>query len=238
MTISKREYDALLLEVNSQEILIVGFQKENEKLILGLNSRQKEDSAAKAKFFDQREYLNKEINRLRNMVGEIPKGVDDLNNLGSTSSQIIIPSGIGSGTGSGVGIGVGSYLNKSADVLRAELDKDALVRHLRERAAIAESGAGVREKELQQVHASRTFSIEINFTFIIFMFFHFRFSMLFIVNHFALNYEILSLLYTNIFPCFSSSFHLSFNTFSRIYLQHPIFFPLLMFEIKLYNLIS
>ena len=141
-------------------MLIAGFQKENEKLLVGLNSRQKEDSAAKAKFFDQREYLNKEINRLRNMVGEIPKGGHEVNNLGSSSSHMIIPSGMGSGLGLGTGvgtegsIGIGSYMNKSADVLRVELDKDALVRHLRERAAIAESGAGVREKELQQVSPS------------------------------------------------------------------------------------
>ena len=48
------------------------------------------------------------------------------------------------------GVG-GTYVQKTADALRAELDKDAFVRHLKERAAIAESGAGVREMELQQV---------------------------------------------------------------------------------------
>ena len=42
-----------------------------------------------------------------------------------------------------------SALRKSADVLREELEKDALIRNLRERVAEAEAGAGVREKELQ-----------------------------------------------------------------------------------------
>ena len=41
-------------------------------------------------------------------------------------------------------------LRKSAEHLMEELEKEALVRNLRERIAEAESGAGVREKELQQ----------------------------------------------------------------------------------------
>ena len=166
MTISKQEYDAFNNEYNSQELLIAGFQKENEKLIFSLQTRDRENVASKAKFFDQQEYLNKELNRLRNMVGEIPIGkekeyLNNLENFESDLTNIKISLGtmggnvteVGTGTGTGVrGMGVtGFYLNKSADEFRAELDKDAFVRHLRERAAIAESGAGVREKELQQV---------------------------------------------------------------------------------------
>ena len=168
VTISKQEYDAFNNEYNSQELLIAGFQKENEKLIFSLQTRDRENVASKAKFFDQQEYLNKELNRLRNMVGEIPIGKEKeyLNNLENFESDLtnikislgtmggnVKEVGTGTGTGTGVrGMGVtGFYLNKSADEFRAELDKDAFVRHLRERAAIAESGAGVREKELQQV---------------------------------------------------------------------------------------
>lgn len=76
VTLLKKEYDSLLAECSSQETLIAGFQKENEKLLLGVNTRDRENTAAKAKFFDQQEVLNKEVNRLRNMVGEIPKGLE------------------------------------------------------------------------------------------------------------------------------------------------------------------
>lgn len=53
----------------------------------------------------------------------------------------------------------GMYIQKSADTFRAELEKDAFVRHLKERAAIAESGAGVREKELQLVRLIAFYSL-------------------------------------------------------------------------------
>ena len=143
ITISKTEFETLVAECASQETIITGFQKENEKLLKKLKSRDSEDMNARAKFFDQREYLNKEVNRLRNMVGEIPEdptveyGIHgDLGSTPGTNSRgpLSLP-----------------YARKSAEMLRAELDKDTFVRHLKERAAIAEAGAGVREKELQSV---------------------------------------------------------------------------------------
>ena len=143
ITISKKKFDILVADCASQEILINGFQKENEKLLKCVKNRNFEDENEKAKFFDQREYLNKEINRLRNMVGEIPEDstvetgtYGDLRSSPGTNSKgpLTIP-----------------YARKSAEVFRAELDKDSYVRHLKERAAIAEAGAGVREKELQSV---------------------------------------------------------------------------------------
>ena len=143
ITMSKKEFDILVADCASQEILITGFQKENEKLLKSVKNKNFEDENEKAKFFDQREYLNKEINRLRNMVGEIPE-------------DPTVESGTYGDLGSSPGINSKGplsipYARKSAEVFRAELDKDSYVRHLKERAAIAEAGAGVREKELQSV---------------------------------------------------------------------------------------
>lgn len=118
ITIAKVEYDRLIAECASQEVLIAGFQKENEKLVKENKQRELAESSRKAQYFDQQENLNKELNRLRNAVE------------GDTITPV-------------------STIRKSADALRAELNTDATIRALRERLAIAESGAGMREKELQ-----------------------------------------------------------------------------------------
>ena len=171
MTILRSELDALQTECASQEILITGFQRENEKLMKGARTLDLEVANSRSKFFDQREYLNKEVNRLRNMVGETAHDSD------REKARGMMDSSRGHAGGGGGGVGVGSepfdpesdlredaystslspspsaYSRKSADVLRAELDRDSLVRHLRERAATAEAGAGVREMDLQLVRA-------------------------------------------------------------------------------------
>ena len=143
ITISKKEFEILIAECSTQEVLITGFQKENEKLLKRVKNRDFEDMNERAKFFDQREHLNKEVNRLRNMVGEIPE--DTTVEAGTYGD---LGSSPGSNSKSPLSL---PYARKSADVFRAELDKDSYVRHLKERAAIAEAGAGVREKELQSV---------------------------------------------------------------------------------------
>ena len=147
----KREFDALSAECASQEILITGFQRENEKLIKGVRNREFENTAAKAKFFDQRERLNKEVNRLRNMVGETVH--DTERTFSDTDPTVDLGPVPGSGSSSPLNRreALSPFTRKSADALRAELDKDAFVRHLKERAAIAEAGAGLREKDLQMV---------------------------------------------------------------------------------------
>lgn len=166
MTILRCELDALQAECASQEILITGFQRENEKLMKGARTLDLESASARSKFFDQREYLNKEVNRLRNLVGETAHDSDREKSRG----MVDMSRGQGGGVGSDPfdpdsdlredtytssypfsSPSPSPYSRKSADVLRAELDKDALVRHLRERAATAEAGAGVREKDLQLV---------------------------------------------------------------------------------------
>ena len=118
VTIPKSEYDALLLEIQTQDNLLVGFQKENERLVKEQKVHLADEASRKAAFFDQQEQLNKELNRLRNVV------------VGDNVTMV-------------------SITRKSVDQFRAELDADAAVRALRERLAIAEAGAGIREKELQ-----------------------------------------------------------------------------------------
>ena len=176
MTLSKREYESLLTECSSQETLIAGFQKENEKLLIGYTTREKENTLSKARFFDQQEMLNKELNKLRNIVGEVPKGVERVvreretesgpqtqiqfqtsDAIGSENTQKrnINPSQLPSSTATTTTMPPhppsNTHYRKSAEVLREELDRDSFIQHLRERAAIAESGAGVRERELQLV---------------------------------------------------------------------------------------
>jgi hypothetical protein len=179
-------YEKLKAEISSQELLLAGFQRENERLLKELKSREAEDAARKAKFFDQQESMNKELNRLRNAVGELPAGyaasfdgqpvtnnatAQDAGPRMSAGAVYSSHVGIGyirtstnAGTGIGAGIsggvtastssGGGGLARKSADALRTELDYDTAIRALKEQVAIAEAGAGVREKELHQVSAS------------------------------------------------------------------------------------
>jgi hypothetical protein len=113
ITISKKEYDRLVSEIKIQETLIQGFQQENKRLFELIKSREREEDSKKAKFYDQRNELNIELNRLRNEAHTV---ID---------------------------------VSKDAQELRKELDQEALIRELREKVALAESAAGIREKELQ-----------------------------------------------------------------------------------------
>lgn len=66
ISLEKSEYDNLLKEYKAQEVLITGFQKENERLAKLLKEHEDEDSARRAAFFDQQEEMNRELNKLRN----------------------------------------------------------------------------------------------------------------------------------------------------------------------------
>jgi len=113
VTISKAEHDKLLHDLAEQEVLITGFQKENERLMQALKQREAEETSRKAHFYDKQESLNKELLRLRNAETGAPA------------------------------------VRRSAEALRQELDADATIRALKERLAMAEAGAGQREKDLQ-----------------------------------------------------------------------------------------
>ena len=113
VTISKAEHDKMLHDLAEQEVLITGFQKENERLMQALKQREAEETSRKAHFYDKQESLNKELLRLRNAETGAPA------------------------------------VRRSAEALRQELDADATIRALKERLAMAEAGAGQREKDLQ-----------------------------------------------------------------------------------------
>lgn len=144
VTIPRSEYESMLAEIDSQEKLIAGFQRENERLAEVVRGREAEERAKKAHFFDNQEALNKELNRLRNMVGETEAAGIGTRARGSGGDA---GEGLNGATGATV---LTAHARKSAEVLRMELDMDATIRALRERVAIAETSAGVRERELQQ----------------------------------------------------------------------------------------
>ena len=153
--VSKKEYEKLVAECLSQESLIEGLQKENERLYHVMREKQIGERASKATFFDQQEQMNKELNRLRNAVGAVPEshplfpGVTDGLGVEFGNDGYLLSGDSASNTGK-TSIGGSVLVRKSADLLRAELDIDATIRALRERAAIAESNMGARELELQQ----------------------------------------------------------------------------------------
>jgi len=127
ITISRAKYNAMNAEIASQEALIEGYQKENEKLVTQLKAAQTQSQSHKAQYFDERENLNKDLNRLRNKTGE------------SLEEQL-----------QGGGYGGSGNLRRSADMFREELNKDAAIFALKERLGEAESRMGHREKELQK----------------------------------------------------------------------------------------
>jgi hypothetical protein len=140
ITVTRAAWDGLHDEIKSQESLIEGFQRENEKLLGNLRSMESEYNRDKARFFDQRESINRDLNRLRNATGE-------------TASEQLAP-GV---TGSMAGFAQNNRMSqdhggvrRSAETLREELDAAAAIFNLKEQLAQAESGSGVREKELQK----------------------------------------------------------------------------------------
>jgi uncharacterized small protein (DUF1192 family) len=53
VTLLRDEYEALVAECGAQELLLAGFQKENEKLVAAARAREAEDTSVKARYFDQ-----------------------------------------------------------------------------------------------------------------------------------------------------------------------------------------
>jgi hypothetical protein len=136
ISISRLEYEKLIKDLSMQELIIDGFQKENEILTNKIKDREYEEKSRTAVFFDKQEVLNKEINRLRNLHGE--------GGITYSNPRIIRTTTIDSKdlTASIKNLGL-------AEVLRNELDLDSMIRNLQERVIFAESGMGAREKELK-----------------------------------------------------------------------------------------
>ena len=55
-------------ELSQQEVLLDGFQLENERLAQQLRDREEAENARSALHYDKQQALNKEINRLKNMI--------------------------------------------------------------------------------------------------------------------------------------------------------------------------
>jgi uncharacterized protein YukE len=137
ITVSQEEYEKLVAECLSQEALIEGLVRENGRLGQVVRDKDLEFKAAKATFFDQQEQVNRELNRLRNLVGVEACSPETMGKAQNIIEEL--PAGGGP-----------ILLRKNSDMLRAELDLDATIRSLRERVAIAESNNGAHEKELKQ----------------------------------------------------------------------------------------
>jgi len=124
-----------------QDSLITGFQKENERLSTQLRDREAEESYRAAKFYDERDRLNKELNRLRNIVGFDVKDLD----VGANASA---GGGGGSSSGNEVifkGIGV----HRTSDMIRADFEKESLIEHLKEKIEDDKLEYSMRAQELQ-----------------------------------------------------------------------------------------
>ena len=118
ITVPKAKYNAMFDEIKSQEALIEGYQKENEKLIANLRSMENEYNREKAKFYDQREEINRDLNRLRNATGET--AINQLTNK-SKEWKNGGPSGSAQGMGGGWGVTGSIGMEKDPMGVRAEV---------------------------------------------------------------------------------------------------------------------
>jgi hypothetical protein len=121
ISVNRLYYESLLHDHTDQEALIVGFQKENERLTDVLKNREFIELTKQAAFYDQLEVLNKELNRLRN-------GNCERDHINAAKSSFV------------------GLTHGSVDQLRTDLELDIMVRSLKERVAIAENEAKDRER--------------------------------------------------------------------------------------------
>ncbi len=128
INVPKEELDALLKDYATQERLLDGYHKENERLVRLMKERESEDNARKALFLDQQEELNKQLNLLRNQYGVPP----DQKDLSQANRNVLLRK---------------SY-QKTAEQLRFELELDAKVRYLQEQLTEHREEAGKRERQL------------------------------------------------------------------------------------------
>lgn len=148
--VNRADYERVLKDHAELEVLVEGFQRENERLSKQLKELQTEHQVRSALYFDERSQMNKELNRLRNMLRSgtgTSVHLDGINpifpgqgQLGEQGRQLPYDE---------VPVSGGLLPQKTAEVLRAELQHDATVRQLKERLAEAEAGSGQRERAMQ-----------------------------------------------------------------------------------------
>lgn len=135
VSVSKADYEKLVSDHAAQERLLDAFQKENDRLAKFAREKDTEQQLRSAVYFDEREELNREVNRLKNVSRAGGAAANDsVNEEGAPRpfDEIPIPTS-----------------KKTADMLRMELNADATIRALKERLKEAESGMGERERDLQ-----------------------------------------------------------------------------------------
>jgi len=135
--VNKADYEKLVSDHAAQERLLDAFQKENDRLAKFAKEKDTEQQLRSAVFFDQREGLNKELNRLKNVTRASGAATETAPRVGENASpanfdEIPIPTS-----------------KKTAETLRMELQMDATIRALKEQLREAESGMGERERDLQ-----------------------------------------------------------------------------------------
>ena len=134
--ISAKDLQKLHVEIESQEVLITGYQKENEKLVARVKELESAEQTRITKFIEQQEVLNKEVNRLRNTK----HASDDMPVSSIDGKEDIMQSTHGSSSGN---------MKRSAAVLQQELEAAALVRNMKERLGEEKAAFALREKELK-----------------------------------------------------------------------------------------
>ena len=146
ITVSKPEYNRLIIECENQERLLLGYQSENNKLINEIKLLKDNIKEIKTTYYDQRLQLNTQLNQYRQEHHILP----------SSSTSAFPPSSSAFPTTSSTSQLEGSLpvVTKpkhtiDSNVLQRELEQDALIRVLKERLAVSEAGGGGREKELQ-----------------------------------------------------------------------------------------
>ena len=136
--VNRVDYEKLVSDHAAQERLLDAFQKENDRLAKFAREKDTEQQLRSAVFFDQREVLNKELNRLKNATRasgaatESPLKSDQPFSAQQNYDEIPIATS-----------------KKTADTIRMELQMDATIRSLKDQLKEAESGMHERERDLQ-----------------------------------------------------------------------------------------
>ncbi len=144
ISVGRKEFEDIVRDCATQERLITGFQKENERLVKLLKEREQEEQAKQAKFFDEKEELNKELNRLRN----IHKVYLENKNAGQVSSSA--NNAINTTTAFTHEHLYAISSQKTADQLKLELEMDAKLRYANEKLAVLQKEAGEKERKLHR----------------------------------------------------------------------------------------
>jgi len=159
-----------------QERLLDGFHKENERLSFVIKELETERNMRIALFYDEREEMNKELNRLRNFYHnnnnltsyDVKEGkkndkvnkvdndnnkhyvnIDDNNKISNTISKHEYRNDTEKDKYYDTIITTKS--KKSSETLRMELEMDNMIRILKEQLLQSESQMNERERELQQI---------------------------------------------------------------------------------------